>query len=303
MEKHTKIATFAIITAIGVLAFIGMQNAYAATDSMTIIKNQIVVNLQTNPNPNVQLENIRQAEHLIYGKPIILDTYTGVPLNPVQDTLDISNDFDMMVGEINIALETCAQSTCPDPNVASYAKELFDRNTYLLEIKENLEVNTALADIENQATYGQLNLGDEPQAVGQGITIGTDQIWNGWNREIRSPYFSITAYPNGFVQNENIIVPPGPIAVDECSVVVKEIQGIKSIMRPVQIPIWQEPWTSRANIIGYTTVWVIDFVPAEFVKTLSFCNNGNGIETTYNINVIIERELLHFWKYLPAGTP
>ena len=77
---------------------------------------------------------------------------------------------------------------------------------------------------------------------------------------------------------------------------------IKSILRPAKIPIYQEPWTSRAQIIGENIVWVIDFVPAEFVKNLNYCNVNGEIVFDYDTNVIIERELLHFWNYLPRGT-
>jgi len=109
--------------------------------------------------------------------------------------------------------------------------------------------------------------------------------------------------PTGkFIPHENIIS-VGPLAAGECSTVIKEIQGIKVIQRPVKIPIWQEPWTSRASIIGFNTVWVVDFIPAEFVKSLNYCNNAGMIDFDYTIDVIIERELTHFWKFLPGGIP
>ena len=193
---------------------------------------------------------------------------------------------------------------CGDPTVQAEAKELKDRITYWQETKANLEVQTTqtTCDVLDPATCPQLDLGDEPRAVGPGITVGTDQIWDGWYREIRSPYAINTQYLTSFGPHENIIS-LGPIGAGECSTIVKEIQGVKAIQRAVKIPIWQEPWTSRANIIGFNTVWVVDFIPAEFVKSLNYCNNAGTIDLDYKIDVIIERELTHFWKFLPSGMP
>ncbi len=303
-NKKTFSAIFAVIAVVATIGIVVTQEqipkaeAQVNQDAMTTITQQIVNDLQTGFNPDVQRENVNQAEHLIYGKPVILQT-NGVP-----DTIGISQDYDAMVGTLNNALLSCAQGTCVDPTVAAQAKELYDRNNYWQEIKENLEVQTTepTCDVNNPVTCPLLDQGDEPQATGPGINVGTDDIWNGWYREIRSPYTPLTFYPSGFGPEENII-PSEPIANGECITIVKEIHGQKSILRPVQIPIWQEPWTSRASIIGYTTVWVVDFVPAEFLKNLNYCNAGGIITFDYDINVIIERQLTHLWKYYPAGIP
>lgn len=279
-------------------------------DAMTEITNQIVTHLATGTgNPQVQLENIRQAEHLVFGKPVILIT-NGVP-----DTIGISADYDVMAATLKNALQVCANGTCFDGEVQAQAKELADRIAYWQETKANLEAQTGdpACDVLNPATCPQLDLADEPQAIGPGVNVGIDKIWDGWYREVRSPYAIPNPYPyypgntgiiptTPFAPNENIIS-LGPMAGGECSTIVKEIQGVKAIQRPVIIPIWQEPWTSRASIIGFNTVWVVDFVPAEFVKSLNYCNIGGSMTFDYTIDVIIERELTHFWKYLPAGTP
>lgn len=293
------IAVIAVVATIGIVVTneqIPKAEAQVNQDAMTTITNQIVNNLQTGAAPEVQRENINQAESLVYGKPVIF------PTNGVPDTIQISQDYDVMVETLNQGLLQCSQGTCLDPLVAAQAKELYDRNVYWQEIKQVLAVQTTEpnCDANDPATCLLLNQGDEPQANGPGINVGVDQIWDGWYREVRSPYVTQTFYPHGFTQEENIIVGEA-IKKDHCTVIVKEIQGQKSIMRPIQIPIWQEPWTSRATIIGFSTVWVVDFVPAEFVKNLNYCNVAGDIVFDYEINVIIERELTHFWKYLPAG--
>lgn len=273
--------------------------AIIPVDAMTEITFQIQQQL-TSPtvSPEVQRENIKQAEGLIFGKPVIFVT------NEVPETIEISHNYDIMTETLKQATLACVDGGCGDPRVQAEAKELADRITYWQETKATIEFHTTTAtcDVNNPVTCVQLDRGDEPQVVGPGINVGTDKIWNGWHREIRSPY-SITAdYAPAFSPNENIIALDA-MAPGECSTIVKEIQGVKSILRPVIIPIWQEPWESRAQIIGYQTIWVVDFVPAEFVKSLNYCNDAGTITFDYDINVIIERELLHFWKFLPAGTP
>ena len=319
-ENKTKLSILsvaAIVAIAGVFGITSIQEtipeaeAQVPVDAMNEITNQIVNNLNTGTgNRELHFENIRQAEHLVFGKPVILVT-NGAP-----DTFAISAGYDSMVIDLKGALLNCAAGTCFDGLVQAEAKELADRIIYWQETKANLEVQTmdTTCDVLNPATCPQLDRGDEPQATGPGINVGIDKIWDGWYREIRSPYAVVNPYPDypgtmgtnfhtaKFTPNENIIALE-PMANGECSTVIKEIQGVKAIQRPVNIPIWQEPWTSRASIIGWTTVWVVDFVPAEFVKSLNYCNNGGTIDFDYTIDVIIERELTHFWKFLPAGVP
>lgn len=289
------IAVLSTVSLVAITEYAPKAEAQVTGDAMTTITNQIVQNLSGTAADEVKRENIFQAESLIYGKPVILQT-NGVP-----DTVIISQDYDAMVFQLNDALLLCAEGQCGN-EVAAQAKELYDRNVYWQEIKQVLETQTTqtTCDANNPATCELLDQADEPQAIGPGVNVGTDKIWDGWYREVRSPYVTQTFYPHGFAQEENIIT-TDTLKKNECTVIVKEIQGQKSIMRPVQIPIWQEPWTSRATIIGFTTVWVVDFIPAEFVKNLNFCNVDGVITFDYDINVIIERELTHFWKYLPAG--
>ena len=312
MAKHLKYYAIVAIATVAVLgaAFatssdnslqlqttIPEAKAQGHVDAMTEITVQIETNLFGGTvSPEVQRENLHQAEHLVFGKPVILDT------NGVTDSIIISDNYDAMVDQIKAAVLACSSGACIDDSVAAQAKELGDRITYWQEIKANLEMQTndPVCDVNNPVTCQQLWLGDEPQTVGPGISVGIDKIWDGFYREVRSPYFPISPYATSFGPNENIIA-VGPMANGECSTVVKEIQGIKAIQRPVKIPIWQEPWTDRAQIIGFQTVWVVDFVPAEFVKSLNYCNMGGQIVFDYTIDVIIERELTHFWKFLPAG--
>jgi len=121
-----------------------------------------------------------------------------------------------------------------------------------------------------------------------------DIVPGGFTRQVRSPFF--IGAPSRTIQ-EQVIVQDGPIAAGECSVVLKEIQGAKAVVRPVLIPIWVEPWYARARIVGFKTVWVWEFILAEFLKTISFCNQGGLITKDVDIQIVLERQLLHPWSF------
>ena len=123
-------------------------------------------------------------------------------------------------------------------------------------------------------------------------------------RQVRSPFPIFNFTTTGLAQEQVIV--PGPIGPDEIALVVKEIQGVKVVVSPRVVPIWVEPWFARATIIGTRTVWVWEFVPAEMIKTISFANvavdpgdpdAGREIRTDVDIQVILERQLLHFWQF------
>ncbi len=301
-------AVIAVVATLGIVTSLDVQEVQATShiDAMDEIKDQIDDNIgqPNSATSEVQAENIAQAEHLIFGKPVILDT------NGVTATQTISTDYDTMVTDLKDSLLDCASGSCDDSIVQAQAKELADRTTYWQEIKATLEDQTRDINCDPSVPTScvQLDKPDEYTIAGTLKTIGTDAIWDGWHREIRGPYFPLHGHaswnyaaPPIPVFPDEAIIATGPLGLNECSTVIKEIQGIKSIMRPIQIPIWQEPWASRASIIGTETVWVVEWVPAEFIKNLNYCNNEGSINFSYDINVIIERELLHFWNYIPGG--
>jgi hypothetical protein len=112
---------------------------------------------------------------------------------------------------------------------------------------------------------------------------------------VRSPFY-IGAATSNIIQEQVIV--PDAIGEGDCVVVLKEIQGVKAVVRRKLIPIWVEPWFARARIVGYRVVWVWEFIPAEFLKTISYCNAGGSVVQDVNIRVVIERQLLHFWSFL-----
>ena len=122
---------------------------------------------------------------------------------------------------------------------------------------------------------------------------GTFDIIEEFAREVRSPFFY------GIPQlgpQEDIIIPE-PLAAGDCVPIVKETRGVKVVVRPVNIPMWVEPWFARAAIVGVETVWVWEFVPAEFVKTISYCNDAGTITQAIDMELIRDRPMMHLWKF------
>ena len=158
---------------------------------------------------------------------------------------------------------------------------------------------------EAQQVIGGLTLGCDPQNL-RADTCGPlladdeggvdiDLVYPGFSRQVRSPFY-IGAATSNIIQEQVIV--PDAIGEGDCVVVLKEIQGVKAVVRRKLIPIWVEPWFARARIVGYRVVWVWEFIPAEFLKTISYCNAGGSVVQDVNIRVVIERQLLHFWSFL-----
>jgi hypothetical protein len=135
------------------------------------------------------------------------------------------------------------------------------------------------------------------QADDEGGNIVDTVLGQLFSRQVRSP-FPLILGSTSAIPDEQVIL-TGPLRDGECAAVVKEIQGIKVVVTPRRIPVWVEPWFARARIVGFKTVWTWEFVPAEFIKTLGFCNqNGHIALETIDTTVIQERQLLHFWRFI-----
>ena len=69
----------------------------------------------------------------IFGKPVVLDT------RGVSESIEISDQYNVMTESIRTALFACGSVTCNDPTVKAAAQELADRVTYWLDVKSSLE--------------------------------------------------------------------------------------------------------------------------------------------------------------------
>lgn len=80
-----------------------------------------------------------------------------------------------------------------------------------------------------------------------------------------------------------------------CAVIVKEFRGLQARWVLRRLTRVVEPWTSRARIIN-RWVWVIEFVPVEFIKTITVHCCGKPSTTDVSKTVVLDRELLTFWR-------
>jgi hypothetical protein len=134
------------------------------------------------------------------------------------------------------------------------------------------------------------------QADDEGGTVVDTVLGAIFSRQARSPFPFLLASTSA-IPDEQVIL-TDPLADGECAAVIKEIQGLKLVVTPRLIPIWVEPWFARRRIVATTVVWVAEFVPAEHIKTISVCNVAGTIETDVDTQVVLERQLLHFWRFL-----
>lgn len=111
-------------------------------------------------------------------------------------------------------------------------------------------------------------------------------------RNIRTPWLPWTRLtaPEELVKVDTI--EPG-----ECMIVVKETNGLGLKVTWRWIPIYVEPWTNRQQVVGFKRVWLLEWVPKEIVKTITYCNKVQQVRQTIRIQVIEEPQVLQLWRY------
>ncbi len=80
-----------------------------------------------------------------------------------------------------------------------------------------------------------------------------------------------------------------------CGVVVKEFRGLQLRRRRLVLTRVIEPWFSRRRIIKFV-VWVLEWVPAQLIKTISVRCCGDHTKTHIEKKVVLDRELMTFWR-------
>jgi hypothetical protein len=136
------------------------------------------------------------------------------------------------------------------------------------------------------------------QLLLQGEESAVDSAVSGFQRQVRSPFF--LNVPSR--EPEEAVILPGTLRKGECAPVVKETRGIQAVVRPTVVPIWVNPWFARATVVGSATVWVLEFVPAEFVKTITYCNvTGAALKQSFSTKIVRDRPEMSLWRYLRNG--
>jgi hypothetical protein len=119
-------------------------------------------------------------------------------------------------------------------------------------------------------------------------------------RQLRAPFLRFP-FPRPRIPRENF--QSDVIGLNQCMVVVKDIQGLKVRLIYRKIPIWVEPWAARRHVVGFKIVWWVEYVPAEFIKRIVTCNDCTSSCREQRIKRYVfteireEPELLDFWRF------
>lgn len=211
---------------------------------------------------------VERAWQMLHMGPFIL------PTPEVKDTYKIFNGHLKAFKRFVKLLDKC--SCMPEiPN------ESAER---LIDIKVSLET-----EIEVLERFGKLTRTLDPNSKEAKKLAG---------QTIRS--FS-QPYPKNYQPQE--MVKSDVIGANQCQVVLKEFHGMILKIQCKIIPIWVEPWYSRAKIVGYKKIWYIEYVPAEFIKRIVTCYTGcadDPIKRYVYKDIIEEPELNNFQYYFQA---
>lgn len=276
-------------------------------DVMSAKLQDAIDELTQNPNGDegVYLRAVDQAVEVLFMSNLVILPTAGVP--------EADQSVQMHEQALQDAIDALGAHV--DPNVSTGGTEksreaAWEARNFLQIFQEAADVigqQTQFCDPQDTRQPGcELLLSDDEAGV------DIDQIHEEFSRALRSPFPLIESFsPDSSSQinplaNKNLvsariqeaIIVPDAIADGECSIILKEIQGVRALVRKKLIPIWVEPWYARAQIVGFRTVWVIEFVPAEFLKTISYCNVGGTVVQDVDITIVNERELLSFWRFL-----
>ena len=85
-------------------------------------------------------------------------------------------------------------------------------------------------------------------------------------------------------------------------IIMKETFGVKAVLFPRIIPIFQEPWDVRESpIIGHEVVWYIRWLPAEHIKNIIYTQDPFTGHVKIRVRQfdILMPGLSKFWNFFP----
>ena len=86
-----------------------------------------------------------------------------------------------------------------------------------------------------------------------------------------------------------------PVECGGCGVMIKEFRGwqLRWVLR--RITRWVEPWSSRRRLV-FRWVWVLEWVPAQLIKTITVRCCSDRPTTHIQQRVVLDRALMNFWR-------
>ena len=239
--------------------------------------------------PDVTEEAVQEIyDALFTSNLVILPTKN----NTQQDTTDIFNEWRQLVDQAIAGLDGHATG---GGAAAGDALEASDFLQLVREMTDELALRTQSCNPADLGTgnpgCGLIEQTDQMPPIEDDV-LGPSQF----QRIVRGP-FPIVGHPDPDFPRETAI-PVDALSSGQCAPVVKELFGVAAVLRPTEVPVWIEPWTARARIIGFRTVWVWEFVPAEHIKTIEYCNSGGSLTQEIDSIVVLDRGALAFWSGL-----
>lgn len=185
-----------------------------------------------------------------------------------------------------------------------------DARNFLQVTTEAMKVvgeETKNTDPNNPEGSDLISQPDEPQSADSaadtsGTTGDTEAVplvdlSEGFHRQVRSPFFMGWNLGVTTRKPQETVIETEAMWPGQCQSILKETRGVKVIVRPVLVPIWVEPWFARARIVGQKLIWVWEFVPAEFIKTINVCNRDGEMVQEIESKVVPEEKMMHFWRF------
>jgi len=221
-----------------------------------------------------------------------MQTYLG--MNPIQQQ--------PMEGQAQKLLEAAETLISREVILTAMDLLLFTKEI-LLNLARYTVRCTPNMDFELQGDYCKLFLQtDEIGSVLDEVLMEMETPMTRYFREIRSPLFAIQSSPLS-LKTKNWQT--GTLGSGDCTAIVKEVPGLKAVFRVATISMWNFPWLASSPILGKQT-FVFEWVPAQYIKTISLCNvlnpttQSHEMIQTVNTETVLHRGLLHLWNLMPV---
>jgi len=209
---------------------------------------------------------------------MIMSQFIVEPTKGVQEAEKVYQETDELLATVGEALDGFIASGGRDSGEAG-ARAVEVRNLVGItrEVAHNIACETREQDPREEGN------GDNGNDNGHGDRDPGEAI--------RGPF---VFFPRPGPGKENAF--PLEIPCGGCGAVVKEFRGLQLRRRRRVITRTIEPWTARAKIIK-EVVWVLEWVPAQLIKTITVKCDCDGKSTTYvDKKVVLDEELMTFWR-------
>jgi len=174
-----------------------------------------------------------------------------------------------------------------------------------LFIEEMNEVSAALTQFTSHC--GEGDRADEPpcdnlqkilnEENGEEIFAGplVRAFTRSYSVKLRSPFVA------PWVRSWQHDVRPLVVARGECAVIFKETRGLTLRLHFQRITVVLDPWVGTLGVPRGTLVpiWHLTWVPSEYAKAFTYCNDGRRINQAVLQRVKQDHALNYFWRFYP----